>query len=129
MILQNEESQATNGNLVVGQGGHWCTFPSPATFSLLAGGPNLSILGEAAFNLAWVDPGDITTLIIDTMTVTTLDVTTLNAGTGAFSGPIGANGATPPSQAAFPGTATGSDAVVINAIVAILVGLGLCASH
>ena len=34
----------------------------------------------------------------------------------------------PVSQPLFPGTATGTDAAVINAIVAILSGYGLCAA-
>jgi len=42
---------------------------------------------------------------------------------------LGVFGVTPPtSQPVFPGTAAGSDATVINAIVAILSGAGLCAS-
>ncbi|HKM53707.1 MAG TPA: hypothetical protein VJY33_09875 [Isosphaeraceae bacterium] len=42
---------------------------------------------------------------------------------------IGVWGAAPPStQPAFPGTATGTDAAVINAIVTFLAAYGFCAS-
>jgi hypothetical protein len=134
MILQNDEQNPANGALVAGQGGHWRMFPAPTELSILGGGPNIDASGAHPFDLVWLGAGDIPPLQIAQVTtilatVTTADITTLNAGTGAFSGPIAANGATPPTQAAFPGTATGSDAVVINAIVAILVALGLCASH
>jgi len=43
-----------------------------------------------------------------------------------FSGAIGVNGASPPAKAASPGTATGTDAAVVNAIAAILRNLGFC---
>jgi len=50
-------------------------------------------------------------------------------GTLIVAGSIATNGVvTPPAQAAFPGTAAGADATVLNAVVAILVSLGLCAS-
>ncbi len=50
------------------------------------------------------------------------------ATTGSINigGSIGVNGATPPAQAAHPGTATSTDAGVINAIVTILKNLGFC---
>ncbi len=50
------------------------------------------------------------------------------ATTGSINigGSIGVNGATPPAKAAHPGTATGTDAAVINAIVTILKNLGFC---
>ena len=42
---------------------------------------------------------------------------------------IGIYNVTPPtSQPVFPGTATGTDATVINAIVALLASFGFCAS-
>ncbi len=41
-------------------------------------------------------------------------------------GPIGVNGASPPAKAANPGTATGTDATVINAITTILKNAGFC---
>lgn len=48
-------------------------------------------------------------------------------GSGAaFLGPIGVNGSAPPAKAASPGTATGTDATVVNAIVTILRNLGFC---
>jgi hypothetical protein len=47
-------------------------------------------------------------------------------GTLKVSGAAGFNGATPPSKAADPGTATGTDAAVINAITTILKNLGFC---
>ncbi len=50
----------------------------------------------------------------------------LSSGGVNFTGPIGVNGATPPAKAAPPGTATSSDAAVINAVVTILRNLGFC---
>src|SRR5271157_142495 len=41
----------------------------------------------------------------------------VSAGTVSLSGAIGVNGATPPAKAADPGTATSTDAAVINAFV------------
>jgi hypothetical protein len=43
-----------------------------------------------------------------------------------FSGPIGVNGSAPPAKAANPGTATGTDAAVVNALVAIVQAVGFC---
>lgn len=134
MILQNDELSPQNGALLAGQGGHWRMFPAPTELSILGGGPNINTSGNNPFDLVWLGAGQIPPLQIaqvttELATVTTADITTLNGGTGAFSGPIAANGATPPAQAAFPGTATGTDAAVLNAVVAILVSLGLCASH
>jgi len=46
-----------------------------------------------------------------------------------ISGSVAVNGITSaPAQANFPGTAASADAAVINAITAILVGLGFCKS-
>jgi hypothetical protein len=133
MILQNDEQSPANGALVAGQGGHWRMFPAPTQLSILGGGPNINKSGDYPFDLVWLGAGQIPPLQIAQVTttlatVTTANITTLSAGTGAFTGPIAANGATPPTQAAFPGTAAGTDAVVINKIVAILVGLGFCAA-
>ncbi|MGA8310914.1 MAG: hypothetical protein WB755_12850 [Terriglobales bacterium] len=50
----------------------------------------------------------------------------VSAASVSLTGSIGVNGATPPSKAADPGTATSSDAAVINAIVTILKNLGFC---
>ena len=53
----------------------------------------------------------------------------LGGTTLVVTGGIATNGiATPPSQALFPGTATSTNATVINAITAILVALGFCAA-
>jgi len=46
-----------------------------------------------------------------------------------ISGSVAVNGvSSAPAQANFPGTASGTDAAVINALTAILVGLGFCKS-
>ncbi len=58
-------------------------------------------------------------------------MTTFTAAAASFSGAIGVNGATPPVQAAFPGTPDGTaadDATILAKVIAILVNLGFCAS-
>lgn len=71
----------------------------------------------AAEGVAWAAPYSYT--LPAALTGTTLVVT----------GGIATNGVTtPPAKAAFPGTAAGTDAAVINAITAILVALGFCAA-
>lgn len=47
-------------------------------------------------------------------------------GSLAMSGPLGVNGSSPPAKASSPGTATGTDAAVINAIATILRNAGFC---
>ncbi len=70
--------------------------------------------------LQWVTDLDLVSLAV---------VFGLTAGTVNASGTIGAFGSTgPSSQPAFPGTATGTDAAVINAIVTFLAAYGFCAS-
>lgn len=52
----------------------------------------------------------------------------LIVGTSVYctEGTLGLNGSAPPSQASNPGTATGTDATVINNIVTILRNMGMC---
>ena len=68
--------------------------------------------GTSLPGVAWAAPAVPTAL------------TTFTATAGSFSGAIGVNGATPPAKAAAPGTATGTDALVINAIALVLKNLG-----
>ena len=75
----------------------------------------LTCSAAAAEGVAWAAPYTLPAAL----TGTTLVVT----------GGIATNGVTtPPAKAAFPGTASGTDATVINAITAILVALGFCAA-
>ena len=53
-------------------------------------------------------------------------ITFTDTGNGSFAGRLGVNGATPPAKASSPGSASGSDATVINAITTILRNLGFC---
>ena len=95
--------------------------PTPALeWGTLAAGTDgyvLTCSAAAAEGVAWSAPYTYT--LPAALTGTTLVVT----------GGIGTNGVTtPPAKAAYPGLATGTDAVMVNAITAILVALGFCAS-
>lgn len=54
-----------------------------------------------------------------------MPMSVLSDGTVRFNEPAAFNGAAPVGKAANPGTATGTDAAVINAVVAVLRNLGL----
>lgn len=95
------------------------TPPAPGLeWGTLAAGTDGYILtcsAAAAEGVAWSAPYSLPAAL----TGTTLVVT----------GGIATNGVTtPPAKAAYPGLATGTDATAINAITAILVALGFCAS-
>ncbi len=83
-----------------------------------------SLLGNPTGSAA--APSEITLAGGLTFVDATLSVGALTPTSVAASGGIAANGATPPTQAANPGTASGTDATVINAIVTILTDLGFC---
>ncbi len=84
-----------------------------------------SATGSARKGLIWAaDNNAYRTLYLNSFDGTSYGA--LSAGTASFTGAIGANGATPPAKAAAPGTATSTDAAVINAIVTILKNLGFC---
>ena len=103
MILRTKDDQPVKGSIPCGTGGYWCALPPGSDGSILIASAN----DPGGWGLAWVAPPRLTTL-----------------GTVAFSGPAGFNGATPPAQAASPGVATGTDALVINALALILKNLG-----
>ena len=95
------------------------TPPAPGlewgTLAASTDGYVLACSAAAAEGVAWAAPYTLPAAL----TGTTLVVT----------GGIATNGVmTPPAKAAFPGTATGTDATAVNAITAILVALGLCAA-
>ena len=95
------------------------TPPTPGLeWGTLAAGTDgyvLTCSAAAAEGVAWASPYALPAAL----TGTTLVVT----------GGIGTNGVTtPPAKAAYPGLATGTDAVMVNAITAILVALGFCAA-
>ena len=95
MILRNQQGSPNRGSIGRGKGDHWGTLPAGADGQVLTTSAN----DPSGTGLAWSAPG-------------------------SFSGPIGVNGATPPTQAARPGVAAGTDAVVINAVITILRNLG-----
>jgi hypothetical protein len=103
----NIGSDATLGPLEVGFGGI----------------PSSSGSARKAFIYAG-DKNSLRTLCVNSINGTSYGP--MSAGTASFTGAIGVNGATPPAKAADPGTATSSDAAVINAIVTILKNLGFC---
>jgi hypothetical protein len=97
------------------------TSPTPGLeWGTLAAGTDgyvLTCSAAAAAGVAWAAPYSYT--LPAALTGTTLVVT----------GGIATNGVTtPPAKAAYPGLATGTDAVMVNAITAILVALGFCAA-
>lgn len=124
MVLQDDNSPPTIGQLPVGK-----------AFSRTSPGTG------ASYRLGWgkLDPGAVGSIL----TVDTADITgaggTSHTGlvwtaapaltSATFTGGIATHGvATPPAQAAFAGTAVGTDATVLNAVVAALVALGLMAA-
>jgi hypothetical protein len=97
------------------------------TYLLPPGNDGMTLICQAnapsGAGLAWtLNPS------FDNVSAALLSVTEIVGGRCNLSGGFSVYGATPPAQAAFPGTATGTDAAVINAIVAFLAAYGFCAS-
>jgi hypothetical protein len=124
-LAVDRNGRLTLSDAVVSQLG---TLTANAPDSTLLVQRNLTLNGfDATYPVAW---------ILDSTTASGHLLQLQKGGTSALicdvygnlylAGGLGVNGATPPAKAASPGTATGTDAAVINAIAAILRSVGFC---
>jgi hypothetical protein len=115
------------GAIPMGNGQGWSVLEPVLANSVLACQP----VASGGYKVGWYTYASLSSIDVPTAIFTTVSASTLNLGGGLvmYAAP---NATIPATKPNFPGAAAGVDAVadaaVINAITAILVGFGMCAS-